>query len=117
MSNKVYSVNEEWFQYEELVDLINDNELKVGDIVFVGESAKIRNSDLFDADDMIDFVTDRMCEMVGDSADGWTFGTDTKGLNEALSKVLDEFFPHSFYKVVNVKEYQITSEDICNEQR
>lgn len=119
MSNtQVYSTDDEWFTYDELAAIICDNDLKAGDVIYTGESEPVKTLKLFDADDLVDMLADRMYDEVGECADGWPFTTKeiNKEVNDELQKIIDKHFPQNFYRVVNVRQYEITDEDVKDAQ-
>lgn len=114
MTNKVYSRDDEWFQYDELHALIQDHELVAGDVIFAGESKKLDTKVLFDADDLVDMIADRAYDNIGEASEGFGFLTkeDRAELDRELAVLIDKYFPQNFYQVVNVQEYTITEEDV-----
>jgi hypothetical protein len=111
---KVYSRDDEWFDYEELHTLVNDNELVVGDTVYEGEAVAVQAGKLFDACDLMECIGERMYDQVGEAADDWPcLNSDERSeLGKDLEALIEKHFKHSFYKVVNVQERKITKEDL-----
>lgn len=118
MDDKVYSTDSEWFQYDELVALIRDKGLQTGDLVYEGQSEPVKASKLFDADDLVDMLADRMYDEVGECSDGWPFVTKEilEEVNKELQQIIDKHFPPNFYRVVNVQQYEITEQDVEDSQ-
>lgn len=114
MRDKVYSLDEEYFRNEGLYELIADHDLQDGDVVYVGDASHVNPLDLFDANDLVDHLADRMYDNVGECSDGWPF-VDKDVLaevNKDLEALIEKHFPNNFYKVLNVQEYCITKGDM-----
>lgn len=113
--SKVYSLDGEIFRADSLEELLEyrDEDVSVGDTYYVGEAVPVESKVLFCADDLEDYVVERMYDEVGEAADGWIYGqVDEAALNMELWALIDKYFPQDFYRVVNVKEHNFTEEDL-----
>lgn len=114
---KVYSANDEDFNYFEISDLLNDNpELKAGDEIFVADAKKPTITDLVDSEDIYDTIACRACDIAGDFGDDWT-GRFNKEASVALEKALKCWAkkylePINFYSVGRSEVYVLTEKDL-----
>lgn len=115
---KVYSVNDEDFNYTEISDLLNDYpELEVGSVIYLAEAKKPTIESLVDADDIIDLMIDRAYDYGGEYAESWCFDVSMqknakKTLNESIKRWAKKYLPAvDFYTVGKSDEYVLKEED------
>ncbi|MDN7441162.1 hypothetical protein QZM64_18555 [Burkholderia cepacia] len=111
----VWSRNNEDFTCDELAELLDMNDdLAVGDVVFIGEAAPINPKHLCDADDVIDMIGERAYDEVGEYADCYPDVTPEARaeLDALLAGWIEKHAKPTFYSVINVREHIITAEDM-----
>lgn len=116
MSHIVWSDNDEDFEYESLEDLLASNdELKAGDTVYMGEAIPPKADDLVRTYDVIDAMSDRAYDMVGEHADGFPDVSDeaVAELKNFLVGWVNKHCQIYFWEVKNSKPYVITAEDMA----
>jgi len=114
---EAWSTNNEDFRFSSLEDLIDSNsgELAVGQTVYVGEGRKPKLSEFCDADDIIELMQNRCCDIGGEYADGFMddISPDAKiELDEFLKSWMEKHVTINFYTVHSVREHVLTSEDL-----
>lgn len=107
-----WSENGEDFNAESLCELIENSELQPGQTVHFGE-VKYHSTDWINADDVIEMIADRGCDEGGEYADDFPDVPDQakQELGEFLTQWQAKHCVPSFFRVVNVKEHVITSEE------
>lgn len=111
----VWSSNNEDFTCDELAELLDMNDdLAIGDVVFIGEVAPIQTKHLCDADDVIEMIGERAYDEVGEYADDYPDVTPEARaeLDALLAGWIEKHAKPTFYSVVNVREHVITAEDM-----
>jgi hypothetical protein len=111
-----WSRDEENFNYLSLNDLLDTyDELKPGDVVFVGDAKIPKVGRLCDADDVCDMIADRAYDIGGDYAEDCAdVSPDGKAeLNALLDAWIKKHCNLNFWEVVNVRQYEITADDLC----
>ncbi|OMW26137.1 hypothetical protein [Burkholderia pseudomallei] len=111
----VWSKDNEFFSCDALDELLDmHDELAVGDVVFYGDVEPIPIVHLCDANDVIDMISDRAYDEVGEAADGYPdIAPEAKAeLEMLLSGWIEKHAKPTFYSVVNVSEYVITAADV-----
>lgn len=116
---KVYSANDEDFNYFEISDLLNDNpELKIGDEIFVADAEEPTIIDLVDSDDIYERIARRACDIGGDFGEDWSYCLNKEAglkLEEALKRWAKKYLePINFYSVGRSEVYVLTEEDLEN---
>lgn len=109
-----WSVNEEDFQYEHLGDLLAENdELQVGNTVYVGEAVKPELSHFCDADDVITMMGERAYDIGGEWAEDFPDCTKEaeKELDALLLAWMEKHCTVNFWTVKNIKPYVLTESD------
>lgn len=114
MTKECWSDDNESFCYESLGELVDNTELEVGQIVYKADAIRPDVSFMIDSDDIVTMLNERACDEYGDYAE------DFPNVSDDALKELDYFLQHwinrncdgTFYKVQNVVEYVITSEDL-----
>lgn len=109
-----WSTNDEDFNYTSIEELFESNdELQVGDTVYVGEGHKPKFTDLIDADQVCDIIDNAAYDFGGEYAEGVLDNVDEAAkqeLNELLSSWMDKHIKLNFYQVFNNKPVIITEE-------
>lgn len=114
LEGKCWSLNREDWE-EDLENIFNDNELKVGDIIFEGVSKRTNAISLVNHTDILDMLDERAYDEGGEYAENWINPSkeDCKDLDAFLHQWYQKTFGTSKYYVVSdIKEYVITQEDI-----
>jgi hypothetical protein len=114
-----WSVNNEDFTYSELGELLDCNaELKVGDMVYVGDAVRPSVWRLCDANDVIDTIADRAFDIAGEHAEDCAEVSDeaVAELNTLLSTWIAKHCNLNFWEVKNVREVVLTAEHFPAEQ-
>jgi hypothetical protein len=118
-NEKCWSMDGERFDYKSVNELINsNNELSIGDIVFVGDAVTQDPTKWLVVDDILEQLQEQMQERAMDAC-GESAG-DYPNLSESARYELQEFLGTwsrkycvpSFYAVENASEYTLTAEDI-----
>ncbi len=114
---KVYSANDEDFNYFEISDLLNDNpELEAGDEIFVADAKMPTIIDLVDAEDIYDTILCRACDIAGDFGEDWAdcFNKQASAaLEKALKRWANKYLePINFYSVGKSEVYVLTEKDL-----
>lgn len=113
---KCWSSNNEDFNCRELGDLLDENEeLKVGDTVYVADVVHPSSSQFCDADDVIDTMRDRASDIGGEYAEDYPdIADEAKAeLNAFLAAWIDKHASPSFYTVINAKPYILSADDFA----
>ena len=115
---KVYSTNDEDFNYTEISDLLNDfPDLVVGDTIYEAEANKPSLLNLVGVDDIYDLILDRAYDIGGEYSENW--GYDLKH-NKELKKKLEQSLKRwaknlpemNFYSVGESTKYVLTEKDL-----
>jgi hypothetical protein len=115
--DQCWSVDECDFEYETLGDLLDSNdELGVGDVVYVGTPVRHAPSTFIDdADNIIERMGERAYDEHGEFADDYPDVTDEAKaeLTAFLVAWADKHCDVRFYGVEDIREYAITAEDLA----
>lgn len=112
------SANKEYFnagpyESEEVAKLEapNDLGLKMGDEYFIGEPIYVDVRELINADDILDLMTEKAYDLVGDAIDGWphVLKDEKLELNGQIICLLEDWLKKTnneitFFKVINIKK-------------
>lgn len=110
-----WSADEENFNHNCLQDLLDSNdELKVGDVVYVGLAKHPEPGQICDADDIIDRMSDNAWDIGGEYAEDYPDVTKEahQELDDFIKQWIMKHCPPNFYLVVNVREHVLTEEDL-----
>lgn len=110
-----WSTDEEDFNAGSLGELIDMNsELRPGQTVWVGEPSYPESIELFDANDAIEQMGERACDIAGEYADGFPSVTveQVKELGALIHSWIEKYARPTFYTVKNVRPYVLTKNDI-----
>lgn len=113
-SGKCWSVDEEDFNSITLGDLLDNHEdLKVGDIVYVGDATTPIYSHICDAGDVIDTMRDRASDIGGEYAEDYpnVSSEAEEELNKFLSVWIGKHAHPTFYTVSNIRPYVLGADD------
>lgn len=113
-SSECWSSDEENFRYDSLGELLDAEEIDVGQTVYVGEQSDASAYGFVDADDIIEQFNERAYDEFGECAEDWPDVTkEAKAeLNAYLAAWIERHSPQRFYRVVNVKKYTVSPEDL-----
>lgn len=114
---EAWSTNNEDFNYSSLEDLIDSNsgELAVGQTVYVGDGRKPKLSEFCDANDVIEMMQNRACDIGGEYAESFmddVSGEAVQELDDLLKSWMEKHVTVNFYTVHNVREYVLTEDDL-----
>ena len=115
---KVYSANDEDFNYTDISDLLNDfPDFVVGDTIYVAEAKKPSLLNLINVDDIYDLIIDRAYDIGGEYADDWGYDLmHNKELKKKLEQSLKRWSKNlpemNFYSVGKSSVYVLTEDDI-----
>lgn len=116
---QAWAKDEEWFDSDSLGELIDNHaasdEFEPGRVVFFGDVVDIKLGNLCDADDVIDMMGDRAYDECGEAADCYPDVTQEAKdeLNALLAAWMEKHAKPTFYRVVNVRQYTLTAEDLA----
>lgn len=110
----VYSRDGEFFNFDDLRDVIDVYDLGVGDVVHVGEKSPKPASAYIDIDCIIDQMGERAMDEVGDPASDFpdVSSAARDELRQMLSEWANKHCDVSFYPVINSREHTITKADV-----
>lgn len=114
---KVYSANNEDFNYTEISDLLNDfPDFEVGDMIYEAEAKKPSLLNLVNANDIYDLILDRAYDIGGEYSEDWGYDLmHNKELKKKLEQSLKRWAKNlpemNFYSVGKSSEYVLTEED------
>ena len=113
--NECWSRDEEHFSYETLGELLDCNDdLQVGDTVYTGNGVTPDPAEWVDADDVIEQLACRAYDECGEFAE--TYPEVSKEATAELQTLLEtwarKYCTPTWYMVKNVREHEITFEDI-----
>lgn len=116
---KVYSANDEDFNYFEISDLLNDNpELKAGDEIFVADAKMPTITQLVDYEDVFETIICRACDIGGEFGEDWSYCLNKEAglkLEKALKRWAKKYLePINFYSVGRSEVYVLTEKDVEN---
>ena len=119
---KVYSTNDEDFNYTEVSDLLNDfPDLGVGDTIFEAEAKKPSPLDLVNVDDIyfivLESIIDRAYDIGGEYSEGWCYDLKhnkelKKKLEQSLKRWAKNLPEINFYSVGKSSKYILTEKDL-----
>lgn len=113
---QVWSLDDDYFKYESLLDLIDSNigDLDIGDTVYFGDKAIPEADDLFNTDIIIEHMGEYAHHIAGELAKG--FPTITKEaiveLDNLISAWIQRHAVINFFTVLNSKQYVLTEQDL-----
>lgn len=111
----VWSTDGENFNCDNLVELIADNDLSVGQTVYAADSEKPRPSDLFCIYRFFEDLAERGYDEYGEYAEDFCNDVTpekTSHLEKIISGWLDANIEVNFWSVKNRREYILTQADI-----
>jgi hypothetical protein len=111
---KYWSVDAENYEYDSLGDLLNANDLTVGDIAYVADAIPVQVSELIDVDDILECLSEHAYEIAGEATEDYPDVSKQaqQQLQDLLEAWVTEHCPPNFYTVARSEQYIITSEDI-----
>lgn len=115
MDQECWSADEENFNHNCLQDLLDSNdELKVGDVVYVGLAKHPEPGQICDAYDIIDVMERCSWDIGGEYAADYPDVTKEahQELDELIKAWIMKHCPPDFYQVFDVREYVLTEEDL-----
>jgi hypothetical protein len=114
-----YSTDEENFQHESMGDLVDyldgDTEDKIGATYWKGEKVALNHKDCIDVDSYLEMCDERAYEEIGEIYDYQFTNVDDaakKELEDLINDWAKKRVKMRYWKVINVQELTITSEDL-----
>lgn len=110
-----WAANGQDFNFESLLDLLESHpDLIAGDVVQVGQACHPDSSQLVDADDVMEQMTDRAWDIAGEYAMGYPdVSKEAKDELDALLRAwIEKHCPPDFYTVKDSTEYTLTESDV-----
>lgn len=114
-TEECWSANEEDYNSTSLGELLDRNDhLVVGDTVWRAEATAPGARELFDANDAMEMMRDRACDIAGEYGDDYpnVSDHDVAELNALIVAWIDRNAPPSFYTVTNPQPYILTADDL-----
>lgn len=114
---EVWSIDNTYFSYFSLEDLIDENgcDLEVGQTVYVGEPRYPKAKELCSSEDIIELIERRAYDIAEEFSDSM-LDKVTKEAKQELDIYLQEWMSKyakiDFYTVHNVREYVLVKEDM-----
>lgn len=110
--DKAYSLDGEHFNYF-LSDIIDEQCLKIGATVYIGDVHKPKPSDFFDIEYFLQALGERAYDEHGEFAEGFPNVTKEaeKELKDIVTAWLEKHCEIDFYSVDNMREYVLTEVD------
>jgi hypothetical protein len=120
-NNKTWSRDNEIFRHNSLAELIKHNDdLNPGDVVYAGEARTPQLNEFCDADDVIDLMKDRGCDIAGEYADDFMADITDEAkseLSELLKTWMEKHVTVDFFSVHNINEYTLSEDDLLETQQ
>ncbi|PTT89986.1 hypothetical protein DBR45_56895 [Pseudomonas sp. HMWF031] len=116
--DETWSADNEMFNCDSLNELLNENdELAVGYTVWKGEKFPVNITGYVDAGDVIEMLGERAYDDVGEVAEDWPdVSADARQeLDAVLAAWVSKHCNATFYRVRNVVEYTLTTEDLAEQ--
>jgi hypothetical protein len=117
MSNKCYSKNGEDYRLDDISEFIENNELVLGDTIYIADAEYPLPSNFFDAETVIDQAKDAAYDDGGDYAEDFLENISTDAiaeLNSFLHEWANKYAKVTWFIAQNVVERKITQEDLDN---
>lgn len=115
--SEIWSVNDEGFYYDDISELLSDNEeLSEGDTVYVARKEEVNPVEFIDEDAIIEMIGDIAYDNFGEAAEDYPEVTKEARteLSEILGKWIEKHCKPRFCKVVDSRPYILTKEDLEN---
>ena len=112
MTNTVYSLNGENFNFPELSSLSSED-LKIGDTIYKGTIAKVKPLELIDHDDILEKMEATAWDIGEEYSENivWNVTDEAKKeLDEMLEAWINKYIVINFFHVESIKELKITQE-------
>lgn len=122
MKNKVWSEDDENFNYESIGELLEQgfNDLEPGCTVSFADKDEVETKQLVSIHWILEEIQERAYDIGGDRAEGLFYGVEDRAkrdLQDMIVKWLDDNVGISFYGVKNVEEYVLTEQDFIETDR
>lgn len=117
-AQECWSTDEENFNATELCQLLDENDhLKAGDTVWVGEAVRPDPKRLFNTDWLLENMGEAAYDIAGEHADDYpdVSKEDVKELEALVTGWIKRACPPSFWTVENVKPYVLSHDDFPND--
>lgn len=112
---KCYSTNNEDYNYTEFGDLLDGNDMEVGDTIYIGEAVHPDVSDLVNIDFLLEDIGQHAYDLVGEHADDYpnVSKEEINALKSTICDWLEKYAPPTFWTVKNVVEHVLTDDDFA----
>lgn len=110
-----WSVDDEFFRYHTLGDLIDSEDIEIGQAVYRGHVNHVDPISLIDADDIIEMLGERAYDTAGEAAEDYPEVNDeaVTELNTLLAAWVTKHCQPSFFTVTDVQTYVVTEDDLA----
>lgn len=110
-----WSLNGEEYAWDSLAELINEEDVKEGDVVWRGTPCRPDPAEYIEAHDVIDCIAERGFEDAGEFAEGYpNVSEEARNQLEALlSAWAREHCQPSFFLIEDGAKYTVTAEDVA----
>lgn len=114
-TGEYWSHDGERFSYDTLGELLDCNELQVGDTVYTGDGVRPDPAEWVDDDDVIEQLSCRAYDECGEIAEDYPeVSKEAKAELEALLGAwARKYCTPTWYMIKDVREYEITAEDLA----
>lgn len=100
-------------QYDSLEELIDNEDIREGDVVYFGEKLPYDGLKTIDADFVAEQIQERVSDDIGQHAESWEYAEEALDeLDTFLTAWMKKHNPTGFYLISEEKEYTVTAEDL-----
>lgn len=101
-------------QYDSLEELIDNEDIREGDVVYFGEKLPYDGMKTIDADFVAEQIQERVSDDIGQYAESWEYAKEALDeLDTFLTEWMKKHNPTGFYLISEDKEYIVTAEDLA----
>lgn len=110
-----WSLSGEEYAWDSLAELINEEDVKAGDVVWRGTPRRPDPAEYIEAHDVIDCIAERGFEDAGEFAEGYPNVSDEarEQLQTMLESWAREHARPDFFLIEDGKKYTVTAEDVA----
>jgi hypothetical protein len=101
-------------QYDSLEELIDNEDIREGDVVYFGEKLPYDGMKTIDADFVAEQIQERVSDDIGQYAESWEYAKEALDeLDTFLTEWMKKHNPTGFYLISEDKEYIVTAKDLA----